>query len=164
MKLDLMSLIGEIDRESSVETTKLCVAIRLGGMPNKIGNDGKAASNEVTMIGLVNNNADREVLLNAQVRSTSKYTLFLANLSSAIVDDWDRVEKHHIEGISDDIERQKAYARLQAWLSDYEIPHKVLMDYLGDVFECEGEWVRNKKIDQRLAPPSPVPQSRRPPG
>ena len=145
MKLDLRTLIGEIGREASVETKTLCVAIRLGGMPNEIDADGKGASYEMTMIGFVKRKLDRNVLLNAHGRDTSKYTLFLANLSSAIVDNWERVHKYHGASIDDDIERQKANRRLETWLSDYEIPHKVLMDYLGDVFECKGEWVRSEK-------------------
>ena len=145
MKLDLRFLIDEINRESSVETIKLCVAIKLGGVVSQIDGDGKATIFERTMIAFVKDKMDKAVLVNAHGRNTSKYTLFLANLASAIVDKWDPVYKSEGVSLSDEIERPKSLLRLDAWLSDYEIPHKVLMDYLGDVFDCEGEWVRSEK-------------------
>lgn len=140
MEVNLGHIMDELHRSSDRVTRKSCVAIRLSGVSVNLDQNGKQQGSEMTFVGHVTGNHDKAVLINAHARSSEKHTLFLANLASAIVDDWDEMHES-AKLLETDKAGQEQFVREKvAWLMKYEIPHKVLMDYLGDVLECKGEW------------------------
>ena len=123
----------DLNRDVSSETRKMCVAIKLDGIASTIDANGKTfQESRQTMIAQVVNRNDREIMVNARNRDVDKYVLFLAQAASSIVEKWDKNK------LGDEDAQRK-------WLENFEIPHKVLMDYLGDVLECDGEWNSGSK-------------------
>lgn len=143
MKVNLGHVLDELQRQTDAVTRKSCVAIRLSGLSVNLDANGTQQGMETTLVGRVIENADKAILINAHSRSSEKYTLFLANVASAMVDGWDEI----LAGVKfselNEAEQERFVARQVQWLMQYEIPHKVLMDYLGDVLECKGEWLQS---------------------
>ena len=140
MKANLHHTLDDLQRPSSPEIKKICVAIKLNGIALKLDANGQASTVGTTLIFQVIGNNDKEIMLNAHARSPEKYSLFLANLACAIVDGWDDMLRSARLDELNESETEKFVRKQVAWLMQHEIPHKVLMDYLGDVLECNGEW------------------------
>ena len=141
MKVNLGHIVTDLQRDGDVDKRKSCVAIRLNGLSLALDENGRQTQWETTFVGHIVGHQDRAILINAHARSSEKYTLFLANVASALVDGWD--EMHDIAKLQrmNKAEREQFVNDAVAWLMNYEIPHKVLMDYLGDALDCQGEWV-----------------------
>ena len=128
VNLNARNIWADLERDDAPEVRKLCVAIKLDGIASTIDADGNTPGEpKSTMITQVVNRNDKEIMVNARNRDLDKYVMFLARVASSIVEKWDENK------LGDEDAQRK-------WLENFEIPDKVLMDYLGDVLECEGEW------------------------
>ncbi len=144
MQANLSHVVDELRRATDLQIRKSCVAIKLNGIASQLTDQGQFQNPGLSLIWYINNVDDKNMMVNAYARDPERYIRFLAALASAMVDEWDdRYPNERSEELDED-ERSREHERQAEWLREFEIPHKILMDYVGDALGFEGEWIEGR--------------------
>ena len=144
MQANLSHVVDELRRATDLQIRKSCVAIKLNGTASQLDQDGNYQQPGMTLIWHINNVDGKNILINAHQRDPNRYIRFIAEMASELVDAWDEKFQDTRRDELDEGERERSDALQLEWLTNYEIPRKILMEYLGDALGFEGEWIEGR--------------------
>ncbi len=137
MKVDMSHLTEDLDVNVEPVDKKILVGITLAGGVQDIEKRDGAKIAEGNMITHIKDERDKDILRNFAVRDRARFKLFLVQLAGAVVDDWEGL------GVSDGMTKTQVDSTAtdrSEWIADYKIPSHVLMKYVGDLWDYEGQW------------------------
>ena len=132
MNVDLSGLTPRLREKHSGSTKKRLVSIALSGEPRSIDQSGNVTSRGPMMVEHVIKQGDKNLLANLQERKPDRFTVFLSELASAVVDDWDTKVKKLDQSGTIDAKLDDVEEELDDWIAKYEIPYQVLGEYIQD--------------------------------